>query len=1056
MDFNYLSSISQFQHKTVKSNQNFKTKSSEKKTSSSQVTSNAIQAFLARKQEEERQKYEEAKRRKEKLLTLRAQNSKSNKKAKIMASRTKDNDFSKIKLTEDEVEAKIKREQELNKKRLTNTVDRMKARIQLEERDNQLPRTRKKKTSDSQRQTTTNSPMQIEYKFNGNSAPIPVLVNKKKDIEKRKQVSKSKSAVMDYRNLLEIAAKKQFEAGDDSEYEDFEEESDEYEEEQIQVTKTSLPSYNTKEDESVHRQINQNSKLNNKILADKHKLKQNKENSYNTNNSLKNEILQESNMNHKQLNKSYKKNLPNNKTPKLYKSNEISEYSQKMSSYNNNLNFTYNKNKVPSKPNKYEEYIRTPDDKLHSEEEYIPQYQKPALIPNLKSVQNQKELNYIPTNKSSVKNRNDTEILNNRKKIEQTSIQNMTNRVRHSEKIISSNLDHNINVNRKYLDSKKSKDVSKHKNELFKIPKKKKECDAMLDDSTPCYYTGDNDEKNVEIPKSHNKVNNVLKQNSEKRHDYINNKKREIEERFLLNNKINNRIPNNIKQSMSSRNNLYVENKFQEKLKNSTVRRNIQNAKEFEEPKQYFTINGEEKSKYDTSKSLMKSKHSKNSSSASNEVYQYFTEDFKKEQSTSKNINNTKCIINNHRTSMQEKDKIKSMANAHKLSQNRSEIKRNFCNEYNRDRSESPPAKIYKSESIRNENRINQRIEKSNDQRIVKRKLPIENKKNEHDRFKSREDDYKRDIGRTNEKVDREFSAKSLNAKIKSEYRIQTKTEKDNYNSINTVKSKYPEYTSVPKVSQESKNKSNFVQKESAFPKKVLAEKKRVIPPSSMVHLMQKEQIQTNNKLRHLEKQRLEKERPTIGKLQMITKSENLSRMENNRKILKSNSNTNISKHSERNTLNEKPIPSKRFPQPNNGTIPNKNFKPITSADYVGIKRDRQGRPLVSMFLRKNVDSDEEEEDEEEDDDDDMADFIDDGPLEEDDEDYSRYIREIFGYDKRRYRYEEEFDDQAMESSYAEQMKEERRSARIGLLEDLEDMKKEEEEKQQKALKKKR
>ncbi|RZC37421.1 SPT2 -like [Asbolus verrucosus] len=82
-----------------------------------------------------------------------------------------------------------------------------------------------------------------------------------------------------------------------------------------------------------------------------------------------------------------------------------------------------------------------------------------------------------------------------------------------------------------------------------------------------------------------------------------------------------------------------------------------------------------------------------------------------------------------------------------------------------------------------------------------------------------------------------------------------------------------------------------------------------------------------------------------------------------------------------------------------------------------------------------------------------MDDFIDDGPEEE--EDYSKYISEIFGYDKSRYRNMDD-DVDNMESSFAQQMREEVISTKIGIMEDLEDMKKEEEEKRRKALMKKR
>ncbi|KRT82389.1 hypothetical protein AMK59_3210 [Oryctes borbonicus] len=78
-----------------------------------------------------------------------------------------------------------------------------------------------------------------------------------------------------------------------------------------------------------------------------------------------------------------------------------------------------------------------------------------------------------------------------------------------------------------------------------------------------------------------------------------------------------------------------------------------------------------------------------------------------------------------------------------------------------------------------------------------------------------------------------------------------------------------------------------------------------------------------------------------------------------------------------------------------------------------------------------------------------MDDFIDDGP--EADQDYSKYISEIFGYDKRKYQYDDD-DDDNMESTFAQQMKEEILSTKIGIMEDLEDIRQEEEAKKRKLL----
>ncbi|XP_036319035.1 LOW QUALITY PROTEIN: protein SPT2 homolog [Rhagoletis pomonella] len=82
-----------------------------------------------------------------------------------------------------------------------------------------------------------------------------------------------------------------------------------------------------------------------------------------------------------------------------------------------------------------------------------------------------------------------------------------------------------------------------------------------------------------------------------------------------------------------------------------------------------------------------------------------------------------------------------------------------------------------------------------------------------------------------------------------------------------------------------------------------------------------------------------------------------------------------------------------------------------------------------------------------------MDDFIDDG---DEEEDYSSHIRAIFGYDKQKYRDLDDNDDAAMESNFAQVQREEYISKKIGIQEDLEDMKLEAMEKRRKMLAKKR
>uniref|UniRef100_A0AAG5DV70 Protein SPT2 homolog n=1 Tax=Anopheles atroparvus TaxID=41427 RepID=A0AAG5DV70_ANOAO len=131
---------------------------------------------------------------------------------------------------------------------------------------------------------------------------------------------------------------------------------------------------------------------------------------------------------------------------------------------------------------------------------------------------------------------------------------------------------------------------------------------------------------------------------------------------------------------------------------------------------------------------------------------------------------------------------------------------------------------------------------------------------------------------------------------------------------------------------------------------------------------------------------------------------------------------------------------TRQFPPPD---VQRTVKRPATSQ-----QNGRQQRPAAHSAAAKKrrvIDSDSEYDSE-------MDDFIDDGDCEED---YSSAIKEIFGYDKSRYRDEHyEEDDYNMESSYAQQMREEYISKKIGIMEDLEDMRMEEEEKRRKMGKK--
>ncbi|XP_066439718.1 protein SPT2 homolog isoform X1 [Eleutherodactylus coqui] len=96
--------------------------------------------------------------------------------------------------------------------------------------------------------------------------------------------------------------------------------------------------------------------------------------------------------------------------------------------------------------------------------------------------------------------------------------------------------------------------------------------------------------------------------------------------------------------------------------------------------------------------------------------------------------------------------------------------------------------------------------------------------------------------------------------------------------------------------------------------------------------------------------------------------------------------------------------------------------------------------PITSAYKRR-LDDDEYDSE--------MEDFIDDGGEPQDE--ISKHIREIFGYDKNQYKDESDYALRYMESSFREQQKEEARSLRLGIQEDLEELRREEEELKRKA-----
>lgn len=143
-----------------------------------------------------------------------------------------------------------------------------------------------------------------------------------------------------------------------------------------------------------------------------------------------------------------------------------------------------------------------------------------------------------------------------------------------------------------------------------------------------------------------------------------------------------------------------------------------------------------------------------------------------------------------------------------------------------------------------------------------------------------------------------------------------------------------------------------------------------------------------------------------------------------------------------------KDIKTREFPPRDIKTreFPPKDIKtrqfPPRDIDRFGRQRDSTRKP---MQKRRCNGSDSEYDSE-------MDDFIDD---DEADGDYSKYIKEIFGYDKSKYQnLDDDIDN--MESTFAQQMREEQISRKIGLMEDLEDMRLEAAEMKRKQTRKKR
>lgn len=140
-------------------------------------------------------------------------------------------------------------------------------------------------------------------------------------------------------------------------------------------------------------------------------------------------------------------------------------------------------------------------------------------------------------------------------------------------------------------------------------------------------------------------------------------------------------------------------------------------------------------------------------------------------------------------------------------------------------------------------------------------------------------------------------------------------------------------------------------------------------------------------------------------------------------------------------TISSKNLVSRPSIAQMNGTRPTSGHRPVFHP---------QGLPRPSLppiSYKRQIDDDDDEYDSE------MDDFIDDEGQPQ--EEISKHIREIFGYDRNKYKDDSDYALRYMESSWKEQQKEEARSLRLGVQEDLEEMRREEEELKRKRQAKK-
>ncbi|KAK2578942.1 hypothetical protein KPH14_011147 [Odynerus spinipes] len=285
-----------------------------------------------------------------------------------------------------------------------------------------------------------------------------------------------------------------------------------------------------------------------------------------------------------------------------------------------------------------------------------------------------------------------------------------------------------------------------------------------------------------------------------------------------------------------------------------------------------------------------------------------------------------------------------------------------------------------------------------------------------------------------------------------------TSAEVNKSNKPNTPKStsKTNEKTPIDSSVQQKNLSTTTTAQAKKIPMKsnnVLSEKSNLITKSSVAKNSMKDELLEERKKLEAEKRKLEEMRKAIEKEKMQLAQSKIKQEESKSQVKNSNKVVIPTKSIDKQVLS-KDIKSKQASVPGKlqqSSMLNGKPKQFPPPDVRSLKPKVPGGRVLKkgpLSNKRRIYDDEEYDSE-------LDDFIDDGP-EEEGADYSKYISEIFGYDKNKYNNVDDDDDLAMESNFAQQLKEEYVSTKIGIMEDLEDIRMEALEKKRKALLKKK